>query len=68
MDRDDLEALMRMWDETDSATQAMLMALPSQMTQAAIDLNTARLNMRSVVQRVAKNAMRVPGQSVRTEE
>lgn len=59
MNKDDLVALMRMWDETDSAAQAMLMALPSQMTQAANDLNTARLNMRALVQRIASNASRV---------
>lgn len=44
--------LMTAWDAMDSAAQNMLVAQPSNMTEAASRLNTARLVMRHVVQRV----------------
>ncbi|SFM24511.1 hypothetical protein SAMN03159423_0206 [Bradyrhizobium sp. NFR13] len=60
MSEDDLVALMTAWDETDAAAQRVLVALPSQMTFAAVALDSARLNMRGVLQRVAKNASAAP--------
>jgi len=44
-----LENLLRHWADMDVAAQKVLVATPSQMTEAAKELNDARLNMRAAI-------------------
>lgn len=48
--------LMNAWDELDGAAQRMLVAQPSQMSEAAQQMNKSRLRMREIVQRLGTNA------------
>lgn len=53
-----LDELMVAWDEMDNATQRMLTALPSQMTEAAARLEAMQRAMRTALQKVALAGLR----------